>query len=80
MPESVATPLLLDIGDTAAFLGFARRSLERYQSAGKIGPEPVRIGTRKMYRSAELAEWVGLGCPNRQSYQAMRAAKGDVQT
>jgi predicted DNA-binding transcriptional regulator AlpA len=45
----------------------------RLRSAGKIGPVPIRLGGRVLWRVEELTEWVRLGCPSRQEWEALKA-------
>lgn len=59
-------PLLASTADTCKILGIPRRSFERHRSTGRIGPTPIRLGGRKLYRVAELKEWVAAGCPPRE--------------
>ncbi len=69
----IPTPLLLSVGAAAAFIGLPRRSFERAQAAGRVGPEPVKIGTRRLYRSADLQDWVRQGCPSRDRWKDLKA-------
>ena len=57
-------PLLIDIRQLAALLGRSVPSLERDQAAGRL-PAPVRIGSSKKWRRADIEAWVAADCPVR---------------
>lgn len=57
--------LLLNGGDAARLLGLSRSKFYRADSAGHLGPQGVRIGTKRLWRTRELEAWVARGCPPR---------------
>lgn len=57
-------PLLIDIKCLAVLLNRSVASLERDQAAGRL-PAPVRIGSSKKWRRADIEVWVAAGCPAR---------------
>lgn len=65
-PSADATPLplLIDIKCLAVLLNRSVASLERDQAAGRL-PAPVRIGSSKKWRRADIEVWVAAGCPAR---------------
>lgn len=67
-------PLLLSAADVAAKLGIGKRTVWTWDAAGRL-PEPVRIGATVRWRAAELDEWVAVGCPDRATWAALRAAR-----
>jgi hypothetical protein len=66
-------PLLVDTDRAAAICGVSTASWFRLKSAGKT-PEPVRLGGRVLYRVEDLKLWVALGCPDRKTFEARKAA------
>jgi hypothetical protein len=46
-------------------------SLHRDDAAGRL-PAALRIGGSKRWRYADIALWVGLGCPPRAEFEALR--------
>jgi excisionase family DNA binding protein len=70
-------PLLLATKEAAAMLGISRATFERLRAAGKIGPAPIRLGGRVLWKRSELEDWIGLGCPPRPEFEARRAAKAN---
>ena len=65
-------PLVLRRPVAAEFLGIGATTLDTLNNAGKT-PAPVRIGGTVAYRTADLAEWVRLGCPDRAEFEARTA-------
>lgn len=65
-------PLLIDIHALAALLDRSVASLERDLAAGRL-PAPVRLGSSRKWRLAEIEEWVSAGCPPRAEWEAVRA-------
>lgn len=75
-PETPApAALLIDIRDLAVLLSRSVASLERDQAAGRL-PAPLYVGGSKRWRRMEIEEWVTAGCPRRDRWEALRAAKG----
>jgi len=58
-------PLLLDAKQAASILGISRTLLYSMHSSGQLGPLPVRLGRRALWRHDELKDWVVAGCPSR---------------
>jgi predicted DNA-binding transcriptional regulator AlpA len=56
------TPELLNVKQTAALTGVSWRSVYRQCDAGRF-PQPVRIGSRSLWRRTELLDWITQGCP-----------------
>ena len=72
-PSGVAAPpLLVGRRDAAAAAGVSVKLFDRLDAAGKT-PAAVRVGGRKLYRTADLAAWVALGCPDRREFEARTA-------
>ncbi|VTR97001.1 unnamed protein product [Gemmata massiliana] len=66
--------LLIDIGQLARLLRRSVASLERDQVAGRL-PAPVYVGGSRRWRRAEIGAWVEAGCPARDHWDQIRAAK-----
>ena len=69
-------PLTVRPKVAARMLGIARKTLDTLNNAGKT-PAPLRIGGSVVYRTADLAEWVRLGCPDRAEYEARTRPDAD---
>jgi len=61
--------LLLSTAEAAKLIGVGRSFFYSLISAGKIGPMPITLGNRHLWRTADLEQWVALGCPNREKWQ-----------
>jgi excisionase family DNA binding protein len=57
--------LLLSAKDAAELLGIGKTLFYSMNSSGRLGPLPVRLGKRSLWRQNELEEWVRAGCPHR---------------
>ncbi len=55
---------LLSTRELARFLGISARTIQRYDSVGRI-PEPVRFGNSTRWRLSEILNWLDAGCPKR---------------
>lgn len=63
MPEQGLTlqvqqpsPLLIDAGQVATLLGIGRSTFFALVSSGRIGPQPIRFGRRRLYQRAEVEQ------------------------
>lgn len=61
--------LLLSVENTAKLLGISRRLFYGLHSTGKLGPLPVKLGKRSLWRRAEIEAWVAAGCPTRDQWR-----------
>jgi predicted DNA-binding transcriptional regulator AlpA len=68
----VTEPILVDTRQAVALCGSSLATWHRLRAAGKIGPEPVRLGGRVLWRRTELEAWIEAGCPPRKEWQARR--------
>jgi hypothetical protein len=64
-------PLLLAAAEAAALFSKSVRTWRSWDIFGKI-PKPVRIGHATYWRPEELKAWVAAGCPDRETWEAMR--------
>ncbi len=62
------TPLLVDASAAATLLGVGRSHFYALHSSGRLGPMPIALGRRKLWRVEELREWVRQGCPSRDKW------------
>lgn len=68
--ETGTDVLLVGTDEASRLLGMSRRSFERIDSNGKLGPLPVRIlGGRPLWGVEELRAWVRAGCLPRANWQ-----------
>ena len=58
-------PLLVGADDAAKLLGIGRSLFYSLHSSGQLGPLPIRLGRRALWRREELAAWIRAGCPGR---------------
>lgn len=70
MPENspIHEPLLLTTDQAARLLGIGRTSLYSMHTTDRLGPMPVRLGRRILWRHEELKRWVDAGCPPRRQW------------
>lgn len=55
-------------------LPFALRTLRRMDASGKM-PRAVTIGAKKLWKTADLRQWVEMGCPDRVEFEARMEAE-----
>jgi predicted DNA-binding transcriptional regulator AlpA len=55
-------PLLITAGELARLLHISLRSLWRLR-AGRLVPEPVRLGNAVRWPLDEIKNWIAAGCP-----------------
>ncbi len=67
---STVRPLLIGRQSAAEALGLSVASWDRAVAAGKT-PAPLRLGGRLLFRWSDLEAWVGLGCPDRKTFEAL---------
>ena len=58
-------PLLVRSPEAARLIGVGLTMFKSMESAGKVGPLPLRFGRAKRWRVEELRRWVAAGCPGR---------------
>jgi len=71
---SPVEPLLIAARVAGPLCGGSEASWWRYHAAGRV-PAPVKLGGRTLWRVEELRRWVGSGCPDRQTWEAMRKSQ-----
>lgn len=67
---------LLSVKELAKMLSLSKRQVHRLRSAGKIGPEELRIGGSIRFRVDEVCLWLSStpSCADRKTWQAMKQA------
>ena len=68
--------LMISIKELAKLLKLSTRHLERMDCVGRI-PEPIRFGRTKRWLLSEINAWMAAGCPDRDSWQAMKEVSSD---
>ena len=66
---------LLSAKEMAKLLGLSKRQVHRLNSCGKL-PSPIRIGGSVRWANSTIQSWISLGCPDRQTFEAMRKEAG----
>lgn len=61
--------IALDAPQLAEVLGLSVRTVRRLDALGKL-PRPVRIGGAVRWRREEIDQWLGAGCPDRQTWES----------
>lgn len=65
-------PLLIGANDAAKLLGIGRSLFYSLHSSGQLGPLPIRLGRRTLWRRDDLQAWVAARCPERTRWLAMQ--------
>ncbi|MFO0804351.1 MAG: hypothetical protein U0791_14660 [Gemmataceae bacterium] len=74
-PPDAAGPILVSARRAAALLGIGLRTLRTMDAAGRL-PAPVRLSPGCVrWRLADLDAWAAAGCPDRETWEARRAAR-----
>jgi predicted DNA-binding transcriptional regulator AlpA len=63
--------VLLNAKDAARYLSISWAHFYALHSAGRIGPLPIHLGRRALWRRAEIEAWVEAGCPSRERWQVI---------
>ncbi|OHB77246.1 MAG: hypothetical protein A2Z25_12030 [Planctomycetes bacterium RBG_16_55_9] len=69
--ESIA-PALLSILQTCEYLSISRPTLYKLAASGKLGPKPISLCRKVLYRRVELDQWIAAGCPHRRAWSSMK--------
>lgn len=60
---------LMTVRDVAAALKVSARQIWKLNSTGRL-PAPVRLSRSVRWRAGDIAEFVRLGCPSRERFEA----------
>jgi predicted DNA-binding transcriptional regulator AlpA len=69
--EILANKLVLTAAEAAEMFQKSVRTWRNWDITGKI-PKPMRIGRSIYWQPEELKAWVAAGCPDRETWEAMR--------
>lgn len=61
-------PLLLSAIQASRLIGIGKSLFYSLHSSGQLGPMPVTLSTKKLWRRSELEEWAAAGCPPRREW------------
>ena len=74
--ETKDEALLWDVAKICQVLSVGRTRFLYSEKEGKFGPMPVtNFGRRKLYRAADVREWLEAGCPSRRNWLQLRGEK-----
>lgn len=65
-------PLLVPAPQAARLSGVSEATWWRLHAAAKV-PHPLKLGGRTLWSLEELRRWVGAGCPDRKTWDALKA-------
>jgi excisionase family DNA binding protein len=68
--------LLVSVEDAAKLLGIGKTHFYGLHSSGRLGPLPIKLGSRSLWNRQELTEWVSANCPARQQWQQIKGNIG----
>ena len=68
-------PLAVSGPEAARLVGVSSRHWARLDARG-LAPAGVRLGRRRVWTLEELRAWLAAGCPSRDSWDALREARG----
>jgi predicted DNA-binding transcriptional regulator AlpA len=70
-------PLAYSSDGLAKRLSVSRRTVERWNSAGKL-PRPIRLGGRLLrWIASEIRDWVLAGMPHRDEWERIKKERDD---
>ncbi len=69
----IVEPLLVGSAVAARVTGMSARSWQRLAAEGAV-PAPIPFGRKRLWRLEKLREWVALGCPSRERFEALTAS------
>jgi len=75
MRNSNADNLLLSTERVAALLSISRSNFYGLLSSGRIGPEPIYLGRRVLWKRVELESWIAADCPPRHQWLSIKKAE-----
>jgi len=67
--------LLVGATEAASLLGIGRSLFYSMHSSGRLGPLPVKFGSRRLWSVVELRLWIEARCPARSEWQAMKGKR-----
>lgn len=73
-PAVPVVPLTYGRRELALALSISLATLDRLDAGGKV-PQAIRIGGRKVWCRETIEEWLRVGAPDRQTWNALQAAQ-----
>lgn len=67
-----AAPILVNAEVAASLLGISRSFFYSLHSSGELGPLPVRLREKSLWRTVELQTWADAGCPPRETWLSLK--------
>ena len=64
--------LLLRVRDVGSVLGISPRQVWKLTSMGRL-PAPLRLSRSVRWSADSISDWVRLGCPTREQFEALTA-------
>src|SRR4051812_44814862 len=74
-PHAAMEPLAIGREEFARLLGVSVATLDRWESAGLVGPVGVKKNGRRLYALDEAKSWVLAGMPARKEWTARKGAR-----
>ena len=74
LPTDSINRLTVDAKRLAKLLSAGLRTVRAWDVAGKL-PKPVKLGGRVLWYLPEIHEWLQAGCPDRATWEAIKAAR-----
>ncbi|HUW19443.1 MAG TPA: AlpA family phage regulatory protein [Sedimentisphaerales bacterium] len=65
---------LLTAKQLGGLLSLSKRQVFRLSCCGKL-PPPIRIGGSVRWANSTIESWIDMGCPDRQTFEAMRGGE-----
>lgn len=65
---------LVSAKELANILSTSVRSVWRYRAAGKL-PKSVVVGSCVRWRESDVAQWIELDCPDRETFEVRKGQK-----
>ena len=65
---------LLTVKEVAKRLKVSVRQVWKLNASAQI-PQPVRLARSVRWRATDLADWIDMGCPSREVFEADRDAR-----
>ena len=69
-------PFLIDAARMAVLLSVSESYIRQLDNNGGL-PHAVKLGTRKLWITAEIEAWSKKGCPDRVQWNLQKADNGD---
>ncbi len=63
---------LINVRTVAEMLGISLRQVWRLNATARL-PKPIRLGGSVKWRRSEILAWLGQNCPDRQTWDAIKA-------